>query len=124
MKPALTKEEWSRPSVIVQAERYGEDGMPSHGHAAAEVYAYPNRIEVTSHEYGAIAVIDTAEQRHALAALALHGQPFGFTRDDVDELRVVQSWCSSQGDIDSPYMETWVRMLADRIEALLPPESE
>jgi hypothetical protein len=49
--------------------------------------------------------------RDALAALALHGQPFGFTREDVDLLR----WVAEHTDHATG-------RLADRIEALLPPE--
>lgn len=51
---------------------------------------------------------DAPEMRHGIAAYALHGQPFGFTWADVDELR-------SEARFDS---------LADRIEALLPPNAE
>lgn len=57
--------------------------------------------------------------RHALAALALVGQPFGFTWDDVDALhRVVQS---SVGDWTPNNSELRALDIADRIAALLPP---
>lgn len=52
--------------------------------------------------------------RHALAALALHGQTFGFTREDVEALR------SLSADLH-PNNEPFYS-LADRIAALLPPE--
>ena len=55
-------------------------------------------------------------RRHALSVLCLHEQPFGFTREDVALLRAAQRTSEIQdfgGLADN---------LADRIEALLPPE--
>ena len=52
---------------------------------------------------------------HALAALALHGQPFGFTWDDVELLRMF-----GNGD-PMPHIRQQCNDLADRIAALLPP---
>lgn len=46
---------------------------------------------------------------HALAALCLHGQPFGFTWEDVRVLR-------------EQFHVNLLQDLADRIAALLPPE--
>lgn len=60
---------------------------------------------------------------HAVAALALHGQPFGFHPNDVDELR---RWAdiardasddSEQAGVDAVRLDS----IADRIAALLPP---
>lgn len=48
-------------------------------------------------------------ERHAFAARALHGQPFGFTWEDVDTLR------------ESPPDESLLDAIADRVAALLPP---
>jgi hypothetical protein len=64
---------------------------------------------------------------HARAALALIGRPFGFTREDVRMLREtarrddeeLRTGNNARTDIDSDAL----RNLADRIEALLPPES-
>lgn len=54
------------------------------------------------------------ENDHALAALALFQQPFGFTWEDVDELHneIMRGYLLRPDDIAS---------LADRIAALLPP---
>lgn len=54
--------------------------------------------------------------RHGVAAVALHGQAFGFTREDVDILR------ASVEDPQAAYVN-YHRLLdlAVRIEALLPP---
>lgn len=55
---------------------------------------------------------DNGRACHKMAALALHGQPFGFTRADVNLLRdVVGSDLTLEESLGS---------LADRIEALLP----
>lgn len=59
------------------------------------------------------------EQCHALAALCLHGQPFGFQRHMVRRLR------QSADVMDTALRSAWaneLREIADRIEALLPPE--
>ncbi|MGE0161357.1 MAG: hypothetical protein AB7T31_18325 [Gemmatimonadales bacterium] len=65
------------------------------------------------------------EVTHALAALCLHGQPFGFTREDVRLLR--QSARDERAGVTAdnrphPDVATAYDSLADRIEALLPPE--
>lgn len=61
-----------------------------------------------------------AGHRHALAALALFGQPFGFTRKDVEFLRAVASDYETPrgyGDVGETLL-----ILAARIESLFPPE--
>jgi hypothetical protein len=65
--------------------------------------------------------------RHALAALCLHEQSFGFTREDVDHLRAMarSTVTHGHGDYGPPdQYNPWITSLADRIEALLPPEDE
>ena len=60
---------------------------------------------------------------HAAAAVLLEGQPFGFTRDDVRNLRlsVADGTTIEPQPGGVPYArELWD--LADRIEMLLPPE--
>ena len=58
---------------------------------------------------------------HALAALCLHEQPFGFTREDVELLQSLDhSYLASYID----YKEDGYANLASRIEALLPPEDD
>lgn len=56
-------------------------------------------------------------RRHAVAALALYGQSYGFTQDDVQLLRGIAAG-------HELIMGRWPRAadLADRIQALLPPE--
>lgn len=106
IKPALTPDEWSELRAdrgVLWVRKY-EDGSGieifdelrwSGGSAAPDLY-------------------------HALAALALHGQAFGFTHDDVTLLRGAASYLGG----DSTRGDWWrVRLngLADRIVALLPP---
>lgn len=57
--------------------------------------------------------------RHAQGAVALHEQPFGFTREDVDLLGNVHSNHSGCDE-----RTCWAVSLADRISALLPPEEK
>lgn len=60
---------------------------------------------------------------HGLAALALHGQPFGFSREDAAFLRDLVSGYES-GDWGFHFEEEIAKAnsMADRVEALLPPE--
>jgi hypothetical protein len=60
---------------------------------------------------------------YALAAMCLYKQPFGFTRQDVEEIRdaarnLEEEFNSPPGSIKE------LRSIADRIEALLPPEEK
>jgi len=90
MKPALTAEEWGWTLATREAnERMMERKM------------YPEDMPT-----------DIAGTPHAIAALALYGQSFGFTREDFTHLRI----CSlvPNGRLAS---------IADRIEALLPPNA-
>lgn len=59
------------------------------------------------------------EKRHMLAALCLDGHPFGFSREDVELLRVTIE-VAEDVTRDVPSGDR-LRSLADRIEALLPP---
>ena len=101
IKPAMTPEEWAR---LKEHDWYYHDcGVFIRGEALSE---------------------------HGAAAALLHGEPFGFTREDVRALRLhVAYW--GNPDTAVPPLDPRVRDsirrqadLADRIEALLPPESE
>ncbi len=122
VQPALTAEEWA-----AQDRRIGFHfgvhrlGGAVHLFVEDESYAYNNGTECS------------AADLHALAALALHGQEFGFTRRDVaNELMTAarleaEAECCRGTVLDddkvSPLFARAVRhrSLAARIEALLPP---
>ncbi len=87
--PALTPEEWR------QALRYGVD---------------TSKVETGPFSWW---------EQHQIATLALFGQPFGFTREDVATFRYV---LGPSGPWSTGPFE-WLESLAARIEALLPPEA-
>lgn len=91
VKPALTAEEWARLTPT-------EDASPW------DFWEAISEDDITS-----------GDPMHAMAALCLHGQDFGFTREDVALLRF---WGRGpEGDV----RVRGLLNLADRIEALLPP---
>lgn len=63
--------------------------------------------------------------KHAVAAQCLHGEPFGFTHEDVAFLRRAADSEEASFHHDGLYIPNEVpgafRSLADRIAALLPP---
>ncbi len=98
MKPALSAEEW----LCRHTRRDGCEFWISHD--GGEVVLDRSRPGVT-----------TPEDRHALAAFCLDGQPFGFTREDAELVRI------ASGEVSDRYRR--LQGLAERIEALLPPEA-
>ncbi len=63
-------------------------------------------------------------RRHGIAAANLRGQPFGFTRGDVELVRdcIGMEWDRGErGEMDA--LEKRLESLAARIAALLPPEA-
>ncbi|MBI4408631.1 MAG: hypothetical protein HY561_02905 [Gemmatimonadetes bacterium] len=104
--PPLSDDEWraleARPDQsAAERPRYAALGGPAHRELTVEP--------------GTVAV---GRDRHALAALALHAQPFGFSWTDVDAL-VEAIGCAAEVG----HANVGVRLynLADRIAALLPP---
>ena len=131
-EPALTPEEWAKPYTQYEACRYYE----AHG---SRLFNWDDGVLVAQKDDNSLevnwdgAVYDSEMQpvttsRHALAALALHGQPFGFTWEDVRLLRddfEVSAIDRHTSDEGSAYVaECNARMgnLIARIAALLPPE--
>lgn len=72
---------------------------------------------------GSVDVVESSYEtgRHAMAALCLYGQEFGFTREDVEWLRLM---ALDMADLRAPMNVKACNHLADRIEALLPPEND
>ena len=119
IKAALTTEEWGRKHHKIQCYDSWDEDIVKAG--VGEIAAGGGYLHLTSHQHGAFADFTAGADRHALAALCLHDQPFGFTREYVDTLRKVIREASvyEVGDDEKDDM----RSIADRIEALLPPEA-
>lgn len=94
VQPALTSEQWKEWQ---RGERYVL-GFPQN--------AMLNRPGIERQEPGL---------RHAIAATALYGQPFGFTQEDVAALRE-----SAEDDHAAYEHHATLRSIADRLAALLP----
>lgn len=105
IKPALSAEEWKWSGF--RPKRWPDEFEPYIAHTGDEVVVVPRPAAVGP------------EQRHVLAALCLHGQPFGFTREDVE---IVTSGALMFRDGTDSRID--LLALADRIESLLPPETE
>jgi len=97
IKAALTVEEWGRMTAS------GQLGTLARIHPTFGIELFD--------EVGL-----RPSEAHATAALCLHNQDFGFTREDVKLVHSVGAWHDNAGVMVS------LRNLADRIEALLPPE--
>lgn len=115
--PALTPEEWKggyyySDDLRLNRKNAGIGGQPR------------LNVEVLSHPLGGV----TNDQRdlHALAALCLYGQPFGFNAIDVEFLNERADAAEAYGRdlMNDRAMESAekFRALAARIEALLPPD--
>lgn len=107
VKPALTAEEW------VGHPRYNGTEYHITG-VTVELLDGNSRLAVNGDEYSW-----ENQSRHALAALALHGQPFGFSREDVRNLGLL---ADDLRDFDR-YAYDHLKSLIARIRALLPPEA-
>lgn len=94
IKSALTAEEWEQRETAYAALDAG----------GALIIGSSDKPEI----------IPLDEDRHGIAALALYGQQFGFTREDVEFLR--ECCYELTDEIEK------ANSLADRIESLLPPE--
>ena len=62
------------------------------------------------------------EKRLAVAAIALHNQPFGFTHEDEALLEAQARFCEGRGAPGDRETAARLRDLQDRISALLPPK--
>lgn len=121
IQPALTAEEWAGATKSL------------HGGGTYIEHALDPGLAIDLWPDGELCVSDRGDshdsvyfgikRRHALAALALHGQPFGFTHEDLADLRVVcdaYDWDSIHGE-ESDRQDRLPQILA-KIAALLPPQ--
>lgn len=109
MKPALTAEEWK--TLSVKSGLYGHDIVSVHD----------GELMIDGGTQDDFAATD---ELHAVAALALHGTPEGFTHEMVDAIRYLADRAmyvevDGIGDVG-----TLAVAAADRMDALLPPRSE
>ena len=119
IKPALTAEEWrlgvKSSSENLEAQQLRSVFITREASVSLTVVAPwggdSERITVGE------------DMRHALAALALYGQPFGFTREDVEILRQMPTYIRGLGLGGHPDgAARFIAGLAARIAALLPKE--
>lgn len=115
ISPALSAEEWRDRSAVrgvLVLRKHASELMVDGGGAS---YAGAPSVVMSDDPYW----------QHALAALALHGQPFGFTHAHAKALRDVLD----EVDFDGMDLAYWagkeraalLREAAAVIEALLPP---
>ena len=127
IRPALTAEEWERTNPYRRAGRQqgataGADPIPDG--RLIDLCHDPEILSALLEGMGK----EHSEKLHALAALCLHGQPFGFTWEDVDALR---NWADAEeesradGAMSSSGVGPGVaRSIANRIASLLPPQKD
>jgi hypothetical protein len=121
-KTALTREEWEELRATRGSVEIWDDPPPGSGSVGVE-----DQSPDASRGYARV----VPEARHALAALALNDQLFGFTWEDVDRLReavndidyshIADSEQRKLMELDTRVMRAWMLDLADRIADLLPP---
>jgi hypothetical protein len=118
MKAAMTPQQWEDGKVILKPAQKYDEGVGFE--------FYTENEDCLNVYNGSWAVDVPTELRHQIAAAVLRNQPFGFTREDVEFLRgfvTDQRQCDPFGF--EAYKDEYVALmdsLADRIEALLPPE--
>lgn len=119
---ALTADEW-RPKLCAEAYCGSEcrNGIPAICVDGMDLQRWDGGVVTIHNEY-------QIERPHALAALCLHGQSFGFTRQEADELRactVALRQCSDFGETGLNLADAAaLDRIAAKVRALLPPSPE
>jgi hypothetical protein len=88
VEAALTPAQWADEHRLVQCFDSWSDEVAART-GVAEISEGPGYLHLTSHQHGEFADCSAPSDRHRLAALALHDQPFGFTWEDVDTMEAV-----------------------------------
>lgn len=124
VEPALSAEEWSE---CIFSEQDGDDAVTVDCQGEKPGIFTVTPLQIDPEDLGNWRVgmgerqrIDI-ERRYAVAALALHGMPNGFTREDVDLLYQLSDNYESHPGHGS--LGLGARELAGRIEALLPSDN-
>jgi hypothetical protein len=108
IKPALTPEEW-RDGGFDNGAGFAAGWNEANGYVWFDAHRFVRGSRVT----------------HALAAVCLHQQPFGFTREDVKRLSdPPELYGGIQNGRDDRAWYDFCASLASRIAALLPPDTE
>ena len=103
IQPALTEAEWDAKGVD-----------------RIDLWASVSDEILVTRTPGDRSTLAADADRHALAALALYGQPFGFDRSDLWYLRQLQD----EGIVRMGEMRDWLTGFATRVAALLPPSED
>lgn len=144
MKRALTETEWSNKHHHIQCYDSWDEDRANVG--VGEILAGPGYLDLQSHQGAIEGQFGAPADRHALAALCFDGQDFGFTRshmdavldilkDETPRIAGVIAGLSSRGrcnwsEADRLMVEVLenrsreLNEIADRIEALIPPETK
>ena len=126
-EPALTAEEWGEFGWDLEdhpQERQSEPYGWKDGETAA-VWANASRSILYLDDGCETVRVKGSGQRHGLAALCLHNQPFGFTREDVTMLGVAVMLAKAEGaGLASDTLASCLADIAARVEALLPQEDK
>ena len=123
VEPAMTNEEWARQEVEMgDTGWFHADGVfPVEGGdplvATGDLYVG----EYDEHGTACGGAEVPAKHRHALAALCLHGQRYGFSWADVDALHIAADACEDACTSSGAQWATAALSIANRIAALLPP---
>jgi hypothetical protein len=122
IRNALSAEEWEELRVSRSNVEIWDDPHPGSG-----VLGVEDQSPDAAKGYARV----MPDARHALAALALNDQDFGFTWEDVDRLReavndIDFSHVTDQEqrkllEMDTRVLRAWMLDLAGRIAELLPP---
>lgn len=118
IKPALSPEEWGEAQDDDYLKDDAEYGQPLVGIGIGYTTGYLRT-----------GMLHNPFTPHALAALCLHGQTFGFTWADVDLLKSAEDealgWAEIEGAWEREHTEEAMAfaLLAKRIAALLPPRT-
>lgn len=131
VNPALTAEEWKQGFAWIGPHMVLAERTDTH----RNVGGFDIRLNVGGGNLDRAVANFTPEQARAIAALALYGQPFGFTREHVKLLRAAATACRNDDhyiarELDRDEWEAgrdeelaqMYDTLADLIESFLPPK--
>lgn len=119
--PAARPFEWEDGELLYPTVSFEGSKHPGH---------YKDRAVVVWDGEPMGASVTVAEHdRHALAAFCLHGKLFGFDRQDVACLRGIAASHAERATAEPENIGPWMLAtllgsIADRIEALLPPDRQ